>query len=251
MPNLINYNSFFVHYDYLSYSCPRCKSGQLVSIGDTFKKEEPKYSILMRREDWFDPEEDIHYQFTVTCECSNKKCGAFSYLSGVGGVSEEHYEGEQGYESEYIETFVINSFSPSPDLFLIPDATPEKTSELIKESFTLYWIDIPSAANKLRSSIDKLMDDQKISKINKKGYTISLHDRIDLWTQKNPEHKELEELFRIIKKIGNDGSHGDNVTKLHYLQCLKIYSVILQKLFAEDPMNVAKELSKRINEETS
>ena len=92
------------------------------------------------------------------------------------------------------------------------------------------------------------MDDENIPKKDNKG-KISLHHRINLWTKDNPEHIELEELFRIIKDIGNDGSHGDNVSKDHYLKCLKIYSVILQKLFAEDPMNVAKELSKKIEEE--
>ena len=246
MQNLLNVQKEFQNYKDINYKCPKCKLGFFVPEADTFKELEPEYSKNFRAEGFVEPE-IYELQFNVTLKCNNNKCGTFSFASGERRIETHNYENECGYQVEYINIYNIDSFSPSPDLFTIPAGTPELTRQFLRTSFTLYWVDINSAASMMRTSLEKLIEAGGIQTKTKTGKFIPLHQRIENWITASPKLKELSHCIQTLKDIGNFGTHGGDVTPEKYIGCLSIYSTILQMFSVERELSNSKDIAEKIN----
>ncbi|MBA84048.1 MAG: hypothetical protein CML69_04840 [Rhodobacteraceae bacterium] len=245
MPLAIAAPKYFSDAPDFEYVCPECNVGFLVPDQNTFNKIEPTHSAAAHGHEAFDPDW-IEYRFSVMCVCNKHDCGEVAFVSGKGSVDQRYgYDGHP----EYYEHFIIKSFVPSPHLCYIPPETPDDVERQLKKSFSLYWVEVSAAANALRASLEALLDELKVpaQQKSKKGDTIrmSLHRRLDAWSD---THKDHAELCYSLKEVGNLGSHGETVKAKHYLAALEIYSYVLKQLFENDAQKM-KELAKSIQEE--
>jgi len=227
------------------YTCPECNSGLLVPDQSTFNRIEPSHSANAHgHEDW-DPDW-IELRFSVTCVCNKKECGEVAFVTGTGHLDQRY--GDDGHP-EYYERFNIKSFVPSPRLCHIPQKTPDEVQRQLERSFALYWVEVSAAANALRASLEALLDELKVptQEKSKKGSTLrmSLHRRLDAWSDTNADYAELS---YSLKEVGNLGSHGETVKAKHYHGALEIYSYILKQLFENDAQKM-KDLAKSIRDE--
>ena len=227
------------------FLCPNCKQGLLVPDQDSFFEVEPTHSRKAHAHDAWDPDW-IERRFSFRSICNNHDCEEVAIISGRGGV-DQAYDIEGG--SEYYDFHSIQSFLPAPDIIPIPEGAPRDVGESLKRSFALYWVDTSAAANAMRASLEALLDELKIPKTQttKKGDPIplSLHRRIELWSE---THQEYAELCIALKEVGNLGSHGESVREKHYFGALEIYSHVLRQLFENNAAKM-KELAEKIRSE--
>lgn len=237
---------FFSDEHYPTFGCPACKKGQLVADANSFEKIEPKHSSAAHGHEAWDPDW-IEYRFKIRYACNVSSCGEISHAIGVGSVDQRYdYDGS----TEWYEFFHVKAFIPAPYLVALPDSAPKGVIKHVERSFALFWLDVASATNSLRASIEFLLDELKVPRhqIDKNGNTkvISLHSRIELFEKQQPNYSEL---LIALKEVGNLGSHGGDIQDNDFLDSLKIYSHVLFELFennAEEMKKLAKKLREKV-----
>lgn len=176
------------------WCCPHCNNGHLELKNKEIRNIETEESKELHKSPDFEPEW-ITLLFTDFLIC--KKCNEVTAVVGEGTVTgfyddEHQLSFEIGYMPKY--------FYPPLHLFSIPVRTPGTVSKSLIESFSLAWSDFASAANRLRVSIENLLESLDL------GLTGKLHNKIEQLA-KIPEKKALATKLMAIKWLGNDGSH--------------------------------------------
>lgn len=228
------------------WTCPHCSKGILK--GDTFKHEETALSRSWHsEEDWYP--EFVQYSFTGSLVCSS--CKEFVAFLGKGEEEfHQYYDGNlQKYVEENYSLFYPKFFHPTLQLFKIAEECPKEIEESINDSFALYWNDLGSCANKIRVSLELLLNKFNIKKTfinqHRKRQRLSLHKRIEEFKKIKPD---IAELLLAIKWIGNTGSHIGELEKIDILETYEMLELALNKLYdnKEDELKkMAKEINKR------
>jgi hypothetical protein len=194
--------------------CPTCQKGLLLPQKNTFFKEELAESKMGRNHDAWEPDW-IKYTYSCLLKCSNDKCKEVVANVGDGSVTSSIEEDEEGYlDQVFGEYFSARYFNPHLKLIRIPAKCPESVTNVLNESFKLFFCSPSSASNQVRIAVEELLTDLKVKRYEtakgKKRY-ISLHRRINLIPKK---YEDLKELLFAIKWLGNDGSHSRSGIKI-------------------------------------
>jgi len=201
-------------------------------------------------------EKDYLGYFTSISKCNNPECGEIITITGetklrYAGKREDFIERGEDFEFQgNILSYIVKYTNPAIRLFKVPKSTPEELLEIINRSFELFWVDEDSCGNKIRSSIEKLLDFQKINKttINKKGrrQKLNLHQRIKKFEGKEPE---IVKYLLALKWIGNQGSHSSSkLSRKELIDAYEILEVSLLKLY-DNRGRIVKKLVDKINKE--
>jgi hypothetical protein len=225
--------------------CPSCSSGLMKIEPEQFHFEETQLSKSWHGHDNWEPE-FIQYRFHGTLKC--KSCGDFVSFLGTGGVDHVHYfdEYQNDYTEQYNDIFYPLFFNPPLPLFKVHKNCPDDIKNEIEDSFGLFWNDLPSCANKIRTSLEMLMNQQKIKKSflqGSKRKKMTLHRRIEEFKKVQPE---IAGFLLAIKWIGNTGSHPGKLEKVDVLDAYELLEHSLNKLF-DDTEGKLKKITKEIN----
>lgn len=238
--NLQDWNHTQFHDDTkLTWPCPNCNSAALTfSKSNVLIDETPETKEMQNDEYW--EFEWMKYNVSGALFCNN--CKNQTMFSGTAHV--HHYQGYDQFteeqEEEYYRVYEPEFFSPTLNLFLIPEKCPENVKKEIVSSFRLFWIDLSSCANKIRVSLEILLDTQKVKKISTKGgkkSRIKLHDRILEFKKKN---NEVGSYLEAIKWIGNSGSHVGVLERIDLLEAYELLEFSLQKLYNDKETKIKK-----------
>jgi hypothetical protein len=229
------------------WSCPSCNNGHLMLLAEQFHFEETKLSLSWRKDDDWEPD-FINYLFHGTLRCKN--CGDYITFLGTGSVNHDYFYDQisKEYEEAYIDTFKPLYFNPPLNLIQIHEKCPENIIDEIRDSFKLFWNDLPSCANKIRSSLELLMDHQNVNKTflqGSKRRKMSLHNRIIKFKNKKPE---IADYLLAIKWIGNTGSHVGELNETDIIDAYELLELSLNLLFdknIEKLKKITKEINKR------
>lgn len=218
--------------------CPNCEIGLLFPITNTQKRSETNESKEMNTYPGYN---QTDYVFSLHLQCSN--CGEIVVVSGY--WSEYHYLSDEGNGIQ--NQIVPISFYPAPKIISIPKSCPKSISKTLNDSFGLYWIDLSSCANKIRTSIEFLMDDLKVEKTihtkSGKCKNLILHDRI---LQYKLINSEAADFLLAIKWIGNEGSHYTKITKNDVLDAYELLEFSLEQVYNDKKKSLVM-LSQNIN----
>lgn len=218
--------------------CPTCNIGVLTPPTSTgHLKTETAASKEMNS---YGGQYYSEYVFSVHFKCNN--CGETVAISGIMSEENEPRDEEKGIQI----TIVPKLFYPSPKIIEIPKSCPSSVSKILNETFSLYWLDLGSCANKIRITIEVLMDEQKVpqTQTTSKGIIdLTLHKRLELFEKSNPS---VSKLLMAIKWIGNAGSHFFEIEKEGVLDAYQILEFALEKLYNDREQKVM-ELSDEIN----
>ncbi|MPR33649.1 DUF4145 domain-containing protein [Cytophagaceae bacterium SJW1-29] len=179
-----------------------------------------------------------------------KSCHEFVAISGTGTIEDfEYYDQFTGeYDRERFEIFTPAFFYPPLPIFKIPEKCPPLIKDEIILSFALFWVDLSSCANKIRTAIEILLTQEKVKRSvikNKKRRRLNLHDRIVEYQKKN---SQIAEYLLAIKWIGNTGSHVGTLSQTDILDAYELLDFSLRKLYDnnEQTLNkMIKEINKR------
>lgn len=217
--------------------CPNCITGELISIEKKFVQTETRTSSIQTTEEPSYPYTD--YVFTEHFSCTD--CAEI--VAAVGFKSEDNYPSQNSSDNMFVK---YSSFTPAPHIIEIPKSCHVMVRKILIESFGLFWMDENSCANKIRISVEALMDALKVKKtiMTKKGRRdLSLHARILVYKDKNPD---VSEYLLAIKWIGNSGSHLSDVTEGHILDAYRLLEYALELIYNDKKKDLTR-ISKAIN----
>ncbi|WP_237278901.1 DUF4145 domain-containing protein [Sulfitobacter sp. M39] len=173
--------------------------------------------------------------FTTMLTCDNPICGEVVAVSGRAGVDSLHDYDEVGQPHQFYYNWLKPaSMAPAPPLFPIAKNLPEPVKDELKLAFQLYWMDLSASTSRIRTSLERVLDEQGIATtaVDKKGKLrrLDLFDRIDLF-EKQSNDADLAESMTAMRIIGNLGTHGDKVKEGDYFDLLDIYEDALSEIY--------------------
>jgi len=234
--------SSFSSEDFPPFPCPQC-GASLHPEKDSLQVRESAESWHYREVGSIGPDEGGGV-FTAMLSCSSANCSESVAVAGRchPGINERRDGSE--FIDQYLDPLY---FTPTVNLFDIPDGVPDKVRSSLITAFGLFWSDPASAGNALRTSIEGLMDYRGIKKWtkrpNKPDISISLHDRI---IEFSAYEKDLGELLLATKWIGNAGSHSQELDKKKMIEGFQLIQHVLEELFHKRSETLFK-TAKRIN----
>lgn len=230
----------------IEWPCPNCGRGALKINKDKFHSAETAESKKARDDEFW--EDGWHnWVFNGALECYS--CRETVTMVGSGYIEHVIYMDQITHEVEELsyKVFVPNFFHPTLHLFQISDNCPKFVKEEIINSFRLFWFDLPSCANKIRTSLELLLNEEKVNKTKKnKNGTIkklTLNERIVEFRKKN---LKLADFLLAIKWIGNEGSHVGKLERNDLLDAYELLDFSLIKLY-DDKETTLEKIQKEIN----
>lgn len=210
------------------FACPRCASGRLVLEEASLVVKEPAYSVISNKHPDWEPEWETE-RFSLRLICDMPECGEVAHALGDTTVAE--YYDEENNAWGLVSLIRTRALFPSPPIIAIPEEVPFLVSTEIDKSFELFWVDLSSSANRLRVSVELLLDHFKIPRsrvdANGKPIHLDLNARISLFEKTDPDHAAT---LTALRMIGNLGSHGGEVNRTPLLDAFEIYEYALAEL---------------------
>lgn len=212
------------------FFCPECKKGILCINDDkSIISEEYKNFNEKITSDYYE-EYDIDWLknsfigFLCCNNCSEK-------IAFLGECSYSEYLNLQTvdcYEQYNEEIYEIKYFERVKDFINIDYLQNEELKKVLRQSFLLYFPDKNSCANKIRVFLDMFLTELGVSETSLNGSFRNLSERIDKCKKISSSQKNT---LKVLKNVGNEGSHGDGViTKYDLYKTYKVIeSLILDK----------------------
>jgi len=143
--------------------------------------------------------------------------------------------------------FRIQAVFPAPPVFLISSNVPHRVARELKVAFRMYWTDTSACVARLRTAVERLLDDQKVpkEKLTKKDKVLrmNLKERIEAFTTGAVHAEQLQGL----RNIGNLSTHGArDVTDDDLFDTIDVIEFVLTGIYDTQTINAkAKKLQSK------
>lgn len=209
------------------FPCPSCSGGWLIKkhFEYSYDAETSKNS----NEPWFGVD-DYGYVFSCLLECNN--CNEAVSVAGTGCV--EHYFDQDDPSQTYIaDCFTPKFFQPALPIIEFPrgSTVPEKIRDTLAKSFALFWCDYDACANRIRATLEVLLDDMQVKRrLPDAARDMTLHRRIETITADDgTKDGNIKDMIMALKWLGNAGSHElEGILHSQLIQGYKMMEAILQ-----------------------
>jgi hypothetical protein len=189
--------AFPSQYDVPALPCPRCRDGNLHQIPGSFRE------LPTERQNLEDQVKRPLFMMGYGCvQC-------FEHVAVIGNSRHES------------PSLVPKAIYPAPPIIEFPAKTPPEVIRELKISFGLFWNDLGSCANKLRVSVERVLDH-----FGSSGRT--LYERIGEFQKTYPEQAAI---FDALRQVGNVGSHSGDNSRATILDAFEVYEYALFELF--------------------
>jgi hypothetical protein len=211
----------------------------------------PKYIIDWRElhPDEWEPDFNVE-RWSAALQCDEAECGEVVSMIGDTEVVEAE-EPLPGGRTVWVyqDVLKIRALFPAPPLFRISKNVPNKIREQLELAFQMYWTDVSACVARLRTSVERLLDDQGVPKerllsagTNTSGgkmHRMDLHERINSFTSGSSHQDQLQGL----RNIGNLGTHGaDDVDDEDLFDAIDVLEFVLTGIY--DTKTIAAMASK-------
>lgn len=227
--------------------CPGC-SGGTVSPADenAIVSTETHESISLRDHEAWEPEW-IQGYFHGPLRCSRESCKEIVVVAGRYQIDYDDMMTESDYQGpgpKYASYMSVEFFTPPIPLIRASEKLPKSVLELINTASSVLWVDASSAANRVRSAIEELLNLQGVPKTltDKKGNRRrrTAHQRIELLKARKPKFADAADLLMAVKWIGNDGSHGNELTVSDVLDGVELLNHALELMYDTSPADLKR-----------
>lgn len=242
----INKTWFSFRRDYVpNWRCPSCGDACLNLSPEELRVYESAETSRNKQEDWFDSDY-VTYRFSATLHCADIRCNEVVVVIGAGHIDFEYTQTEEDlHKKTYTDCFVPQLFEPCLVPITIPANTPANVRDALNAVFSIIFINRDAAANRLRFSIEVLLDEIRIPSRDKHGNFLKLGVRIN--DHLNDELRKYKINLSAIQWIGNDGSHGCDDTSIEdLLSGLEIMEFLLHAFFSPPSIDINTLSSKLI-----
>jgi Domain of unknown function (DUF4145) len=222
--------------------CPVCRRGSVhPAKTDSIVYQESQESLSHHEHpDWEPYWINGHFSGVLTCERS--ACREFVHVVGEFKLVDrphdpfEPYGPDQWNANDFERSMKIKYFEPHL-LLIDPDGkSPDQVCKLVNSASIALWSDPSSAANRVRSAVEELLTRQHVRKTfkDKGGRTrrYTAHQRIQLLKDKGQlKYQSTADFLMAVKWIGNDGSHGDELSVSDVLDGVELMNEALDLLY--------------------
>jgi hypothetical protein len=228
-------------HDWPTVVCPTCKAGTLAFSTPT-TCEDPASASRHDQEGW-DPDR-VFGTFHGSVHCTNPACGQWVTITGAFRLVENNGDPKYG---EYGELLQVRTFDPPLSLLEVPTGVPTEVADAIAAAATIIWLDPSSAANRMRTAVERVLDHQKVRKTRlttkNTRQRLTAHARILEFKPKNPDATAA---MMAVKWLGNDGTHYSGLTVSDVLEGATVLAVALKAIY-DKPDAATIKLIKAIN----
>jgi hypothetical protein len=211
--------------------CPFCEVGRLQEVEGTFLKDDTDYGP--------DDISELQRAFVMLARCNVPNCRNFVSIAGHSSMEETETE----FGNALTEVLNVEAIIPAPPMIDLPIETPHRVKRHLEKSFVLYWTDYGACANRIRSAAETILDELRVPKTKRlkakaatpthpakpaKTITLDFNGRIQ-WLQKR--NRRNARVVDALRKIGNLGSHGDEVDQRDIHTAMKLTDYLLSELF--------------------
>ena len=221
--------------------CPACKKGSVSPASpDSINIQETHESKSYRDHPGWEPDW-INGYFSGVLTCERSTCKEFVHVIGEFKVVDKIYEADDPYDlergpNEYDNSMKVKFFEPPLLLIDGNSNAPDQVCSLVNSASVVLWSDPASAANRVRSAVEELLNRQHVRKTfqDRKGKTRrhTAHQRIELLKAKGqPKYCNAADLLMAVKWIGNDGSHGSAVSVSDVLDGVELMNEALDLIY--------------------
>ena len=205
----------FIQKSVPDWSCPFCQNGFLRLDDHTFRYEKSDSSENSSKE--------ANYVFHGLLKCSS--CDKQISFTGSGKMETIGYYPSLSdyFHEEEVMVFTPLCFDPTLPIFSIADACPADIKNEVYDAFRLFWTDLPSCANKIRTALEMLADQNNIRKTRISGgqkVALSLHQRVGELLKKKPEINNFPVKIKWIKSVEKSPGKFDLLDTFRWLEHL-------------------------------
>ena len=221
--------------------CPFCKTGQL--IVDSTEKIDYINVISKKNYDFIGEPTILIGEYSFLLVCNDLECGEKGIVVGKTGTVEDGYDNgfdpETGQEMhsgghKYKSRYKISYISIPIRLIEIPENMGDQLKSCIESSFILFWVDLNSCGNRIRSFIELLLDFINVPKKSSLGARIT-HLQGDIG---NPYHL-LAKSFMAIKYFGNESTHAfDQIEREDIVKSYSVVEHCLRKIYSDHDLHI-------------
>lgn len=227
------------------WGCPVCSRGALSLRRESLNYEETVASKRSQQSvDWC-PEE-IEFTFNAWADCIDENCKQSFAIAGIGGIEQE-YTGDEDGSTEWVNCFYPKFVTPTLRMIEIPSRCPKAIKQILEDAFACFWSQPDACAGRIRVGIEVLLSHIGIptedTKESGKQVDLTLHRRIELYTNENPL---VGQQLMAIKWLGNAGSHSSILSQDDILDALELLENSLVEILDKRSEKMA-ELTKSIN----
>ncbi|MCM0666386.1 DUF4145 domain-containing protein [Flavobacterium tyrosinilyticum] len=230
----------FTNKNPLDYNCPICKIG-ILSITNLNSKIIPGQEEMIK----YNYPHGIDYVFSGILVCKNISCKNVVAIVGsvLKDIQDVCQESNGEYVEEYFSAYYPKYFFPPLKIIEISQKVKKEVAEQLNLSFSHFFNDLSSCANRIRNSIELILDDLEApkkyrdAKTNKLKAFRTLHHRIENY-QKKTKNKKIANLLFAIKIIGNEGSHIGDITLDDVLDAYEFLESILDFVYDKKEKNI-------------
>lgn len=225
------------------FRCSRCENGRLVSNLKTIQVKETEFSKIESRNQDYAPDWDVQ-RFSLEMKCDEVTCGEISFV--IGETEAEQYYDEEFHTDVWMTNLQPRGFYPAPPIIHIPVEVPDDIRREVNKAFDLFWTDLNAAANRLRVSVERIMDERKVplEALTKKGKMqgLDLNGRIQEFSKTEKDHGDT---LTALRMVGNLGSHGGDVQREALLDVFAVYEDCLAEMYGKRTEKI-KELKTKL-----
>ncbi|KWV93893.1 hypothetical protein ASS64_13460 [Erythrobacter sp. AP23] len=201
-------------------------------VSDWREKNPDEWDFVFATERW-----------SASMRCDEATCGEVIHMIGDIEVVEADVDLPGGTSTgAYEEVLRIQAVFPAPPLFRVSDSVPKRVKEQLELAFRMYWTDVSACVSRLRTAVERLLDDQGVPKerLLTKGkkagkmHRMSLHERIDSFASGSAHKDQLQGL----RNIGNLGTHGiEDVEDADLFDAVDVLEFVLTGIYDSKTIN--------------
>jgi hypothetical protein len=241
--------------------CPSCGAKELVLDPSDIKLRRLKnqYDVAKFERDDFDEHlalrilgavafvaEELQWEqcrFNAFLSC--KTCGEVTSVLGKAKVPNKNLK---SYTSHLETQLILEYFAPALPIIPLPAEYPISVRRELSKSFASFFSDPASAGNRVRTTVEALLDEQGIDKIRRdaggnaktsgsgRRIQLSLGERLQLFAK---TRTDFATMLGAIKGIGNQASHGADINRADLLTAFQIIDYVLSELYISSQRHTA------------
>jgi hypothetical protein len=163
-----------------------------------------------------DPIKTKAASFSTSVKCTNLHCQAIHRV--IGRVAFMAGNNEVSSNNSWVDDRRLypTQFLPELIMFELPLSLNDGVKRLLIKAFNHFWYDLDACANKIRQSLELIVDE-------KGGKGDTLHRKIESLRRELSE--QLTDTLLALKMIGNEGSHASRPFERD--EILRVYGLLV------------------------
>ena len=228
--------------------CPLCVVGSVGFGKSEHQLDSGSKNVLDLAHRNLGPHDELSGTFAGTLVCDSSTCRQELAIAGDWAYTWDTDNLDSYGNPPFSDMYRVRYVNPPMPLLIAPERTPANVTDEITGASIILFINPSAAGSRLRRAVEELMNAQRVKKTridtkSKKRIPMSLHQRIIAFGANRPD---IAEVLLAVKWIGNEATHGKQLTVSDVVLCAEVLEAALVSLYDRRDAEL-KALTRSIN----